>query len=218
MSERRGGFTLIEILVVITIIAALMGMVVLLFGPATDQRDITITQTRIGNLVSGLEQLRSSQVLGMYPPADITKLRGPKGEPVGEMAGMPNDTNVGGESLFVATHLKVVQVRVDIQDDGIGNTDADQMQGGNPTKLAKNDLFEYVDAWGNPFAYFSVREYKLWGETGQKIKMGDGANGDTVVVKPKISEKTGLPLHQSSFQIISAGPDQVFGTEDDITN
>lgn len=218
MSERRGGFTLIEILVVITIIAALMGMVVVLFGPATNQRDITITQTRIGKISAALEQLRSSQVLGMYPPADITKLTGPKGEKVGEMAGMPNDVNVGSESLFVATHMKLVNVRIEVEEDGIQNTDGDAMTGSNPTDLTKNDLFEFVDAWGNPIVYFSAREYKLWGDKGQKVQMGPDAGGEVVVVKPRVSGKLGSYVNSGSFQLISAGPDQIFGTEDDLTN
>jgi prepilin-type N-terminal cleavage/methylation domain-containing protein len=216
MRDRSRGFTLIEILVVITIIAALMGMVVVLFGPSSKQRDITITKTRLNELSSAIDMLRSSQVLGTYPPGELTVLRDPKGVEVGRMAGTPNDTNLGIECIYVALHLTSVSVRIDEKDDWLDNTDQDTMAQ-NPTRSLSNALFEYVDAWHNPFVYISAREYKKW-EKGVKVVMAQDSGGETVVVKPWLNEKTGLPLNQNSFQLFSAGPDGQFNTPDDIGN
>ena len=213
MRRKAAGFTLIEILVVITIIAGLMGLVVAFIGKAGSTRDQVTTTTRIGGLQAAMTAIANKQALAMYPSADLAKLRGPKGEKVGEMAGVPNDTNIGIECLYVAIHLSTLSIRIDEKDEWFGNTDEDSMAS-NPTSAGKLDLLEYVDAWGNPFAYFSAREYKNSGPVSKYLM----ADGRTVVVTPHRSEKTGLALNQGTYQIFSAGPDLEFNTEDDIGN
>jgi prepilin-type N-terminal cleavage/methylation domain-containing protein len=213
MRRKTAGFTLIEILVVITIIAGLMGLVVAFIGKANRTRDNVITSTRIGGLQAALTGVANKQALAMYPSADLAKLRGPKGEKVGEMAGVPNDTNMGIETLYVAIHLATLSIRLDEKDEWFGNTDEDSMSS-NPTSSTKLDLLEYVDAWGNPFAYFSAGEYKNFAPV-SKYMMADGR---TVVVEPHRSEKTGQALNRGTYQLFSAGPDLEFNTDDDIGN
>lgn len=214
MATRNRGFTLIEILVVITIIAGLMAMGFALFGGAITQREKLQTQTRRDTIAAALEQLKSPQILGEYPPADIRQLRGLKGADVAKDVGFPNDTNLGIESVYVAIMLQGHGVFLaDMEDDWLANLDDDNMAV-NVTKSESPALYEFVDAWGNPFAYFSPRELKNHKEVSKYILAG----GAEVEVKPWMSEKTKLPVNQGKYQLFSAGPDGVFNTEDDIGN
>jgi hypothetical protein len=82
------------------------------------------------------------------------------------------------------------------------------------TRTGSMELFELVDAWGNPYAYFSSRELKN-PEGFTKYVM---ATGTVVEARPHVEEKTKLPLMQGKFQLFSAGIDGVFNTKDDIGN
>jgi hypothetical protein len=140
-------------------------------------------------------------------------LRGLKGEDLGKSVGMPNETNVGIETVYVAIFLEGHDVTLEYEDTWLTNTDADRMSA-NPTRSGAMDLFEFVDMWGTPFAYFSTRELKSFTGLTKYVTTG----GATIEAKPWVSENTKLPLNQGSFQLFSAGPDGVFNTDDDIGN
>lgn len=212
MSAGNRGFTLIEILVVVTIIAALMGLVVVLIGPANKIRDKTVTKTRIQTVASALVDMRQHGVLGDFPPDEMALLRGPKGEAVGKMVGTPNDTNEGIETVWVALHLNTLNIMINEKDKWLANTDNDTMSQ-NPTRSGSNELFEYVDAWNNPLAYFSNQDYKKYTEKGVPIMMRDGT---IQMARPWRSEKTGQYMEMGKFQLFSAGPDEQFNTPDDV--
>ena len=214
MAVKNRGFTLIEILVVITIIAALMGLGIAIMGKANKTKEATMTAQTIGAVSAALESLKSPSLLGDYPPADMSSLRGLKGELVGKQVGVPNDTNQGIETVYVAIFLAGHNVSVDLDlDKVLGNTDDDNM-GGNPTRSESSELFEFVDAWGNPLAYFSARDMKNYEAVNKYI----GKDGSAMTPKPWISEKTKMPLNANKFQLFSAGEDGVFNTDDDIRN
>ena len=210
------GFTLIEILVVITIIAALMGMVMVLYNMANEAKMATITTTRMGEIGAGLEELKSPQLLGRYPSADMTLLRDTERTNVGKTIGKPNDLNLGIEVVYVLLNLTNHGVAVDVDDAGLGNTDGDMMAA-NPTRGDKKDLYEFVDAWGNPYAYFSAKDYKAAKEFG-KYQMSEEYGGLVVNALPWKSKKKGTFVNPGGFQLFSAGPDGIFNTEDDIKN
>jgi hypothetical protein len=197
-----------------------MGLVVIIIPRAFGERDSTITRTRLNNLVLALQRLKNPRVLGLYPSAAVERLKGPKGEDIGKTLGAGNDINRGIEALFVALHLPNVQVPLDnIDEDSYQNTDGDTMPN-NPTVSSSPMLYEIVDAWGNPFVYFSAGEYKNPKDY-SKYQLGgeeEGTGGDIVVVKPWKSEKTGRFLNADSFQLFSAGPDRIYNTDDDIGN
>ena len=216
MKSGNRGFTLIEVLVVITIIAALMGLVIALVGPAKGQQKVLVTTQTIGAVSACLEQLRSPHYLGEYPSADMQELRGMNGEKVGVLVGTPNDLNQGIEAVYVALFLSSHNLNLaDVDLDKIlQNTDGDEMAQ-NPTRSSGKELFEIVDDWGNPLAYFSAREMKKY-EPFSKYQLGADWGGEVVTAKPWVSEKTGLAENRDKFQLFSAGPDGLFNTPDDI--
>ena len=158
VSKRRrdGGFTLIEIMVVIAIIASLIGAGSLMLNIATKKRMVTDTQGRLNGIGAALEQLHNTDQLGRYPPTQLAKLSFPGFDGVKFTSGT-NDTNVGIETIYVVFRLPGMNVTPSNVDgeDCTGNTDGDKatlVVG----KLAKPDLFEYLDAWGRPFVYFAA--------------------------------------------------------------
>jgi prepilin-type N-terminal cleavage/methylation domain-containing protein len=76
MAVKNRGFTLIEVLVVITIIAALMGLGMAIMGKANTTKEATVTAQTVQSIAAALESLKSPQLLGDYPPADMMLLKG----------------------------------------------------------------------------------------------------------------------------------------------
>ncbi|MCA9002953.1 MAG: hypothetical protein KDB61_13595, partial [Planctomycetes bacterium] len=75
---------------------------------------------------------------------------------------------------------------------------------------------EFADDWGNPIAYIHRRDYTKRFRYLTLNPVGDGdLESQVQAVK---SEKTGDFFHKRRFQLISAGPDALFGTDDDIHN
>jgi prepilin-type N-terminal cleavage/methylation domain-containing protein len=209
---RNGGFTLIEVMVVIAIIASLIGAGSLMLGIASKKRMITETQGRFNGIGAALEQLHNTDQLGRYPPTQISKLvySGFDGSKFG---GQPNATNVGIESLYVVFRLPGISVKPQGLDaeNAVGNTDDDKAL--SPVgDMKKPDLFEYMDSWGNPLVYISASDYK----DPSKVEQYVLGNGTQVKVAPKKNEKTGDFVRPDSFQLWSMGPDQQPNTDDDI--
>ncbi len=211
MRRQNEGFSLIELLVVITILAALAAGGTVFVRIANRNREKAITEGRLQSIAIGLEEVKKA--LGYYPPTYTRDLRSPGGkEKIGEKVGVPNETNVGIETVYIAFHM--AGVKPDMQglgDDALANTDKDnvaELVG----DLQVSDLFEYVDVWGNPFVYLAGKDYK----DVSKVETYVLANGTEVKVTPKTSDKQGIFVRAQSFQLFSMGPDGVPGTEDDL--
>lgn len=211
MRRTNEGFSLIELLVVITILAALAAGGTVWIRIANKNRAKTITSQRIASIATALEEVK--QQLGYYPPTYTRELRAPGNtEKIGEKVGVPNETNVGIETLYVAFNM--TGVNPDMQglgDDALKNTDDDnaaELVG----KLQVTQLYEYVDFWGNPIVYICAKDYKDVSKVEKYVK-GDGTE---VTVAPIKSDKTGQFVRAQSFQLFSLGPDGQLGGDDDI--
>lgn len=141
---------------------------------------------------------------GDYPPSQFKA----------EWGNPPNTTNLGGETLVISLWSRDWG-GAGLADDKLVNTDGDESKK-SLTSMPVNTLFELEDEWGNPIAYFHRRDY---GRTDEYVAT-DIESGETreMPVKAFLNPKTKTYYAPDKFQLVSAGEDGVFGTDDDITN
>jgi prepilin-type N-terminal cleavage/methylation domain-containing protein len=204
---RHGGFTLLEVLVVVAIISLLAGLIVpaVLKGPT--KAHIVETQTLIEKIKIALEGYESAY--GDYPP---TSLR--------DEGYFSNSTNDGIESLLVHLASKARNEPMEVGEKYLDNTDKDEVPKSYPLNWYFGDskAREIVDSWGNPLIYFHRNDYeapKKYMRT-YKLKGGKKITG----VKPGKSKKTATYHGWSTYQIWSVGPNgkNENGEGDDITS
>ncbi len=200
MPARRAGFTLIEILVVISIIGLLMGLVAVAVSRHGQAGRIADCKARIDTL--SLMVASWADRNGDVPPSRLAQ--------VGVTDG--NGVNEGIEALVVALKGKAWAGRRP-EERWLANVDGDSSKG---LKLADGSsaLLEVVDPWENPMVYISSADYGA--EFTYRFETESGADDQTV--HSAIDRLTGAPHQFDSFQILSAGPDGVLGTEDDLAN
>lgn len=213
MRKSQSGFTLVELLIVIAIISALVAATSVGVVIIQKRQKKIVTQNRLNVLGAFIEDLKNNH-LGYYPPTDTAAVKGPgmKGVEYGKLAGKPNDTNIGIESLFLVMNIPDIPTVEELGQDTYENTDDDEM---NATvgDLPSREFYEIVDGWGNPFVYFHNANYKEPDKVARYMLMQDG-EWVSVKVLP-LTGKTGF-RRASSFQLFSVGPDGRPGTDDDI--
>lgn len=200
---RACGFTLIELLIVITIIALLAAALLPAIFGASVASKIAATEADQLVLSTGCEAFARKH--GYFPPDDL--MSKDKELKVGWKA--DNGTNTGIESLVAFLSLSTS----DGQDltslaDRFTNTDKDQ-HGVELPLLHTSDRVEIADAFGTPMAYFT----KFGMDKAQMIALPEK---DAVPVKAMKRDASTYFGH-GKFQILSAGPDLIFGTGDDIS-
>jgi hypothetical protein len=126
---------------------------------------------------------------------------------------LPNKLNLGSE-LLVISLLAPGRPDPGIADERLGNTDGDSARK-SLTSLPLPALYEIVDQWKNPIVYIHRSDYDQVFE--YQTLPADGSEW-TQSVHAKKNPKTDAYYNHTSFQLLSAGPDGEFGTNDDIAN
>ena len=204
----NAGFTLIEMLVVISIISILAGlsMVMVMSGGQTGR--VSAEEARIAQIVLSAKTFETEY--GDYPPSTL--------EDIGIKA---NGVNGGIESLYA--HLETRKhggpFIDDVATDDRGNTDSDELSASQLKKLKQridwardgSKLFELVDLWGSPYVYIHCRDYKLPAQV-------QSMEGQVFPVRAAKDPETGGYINPNSFQLWSIGPNGINenGDGDDI--
>jgi prepilin-type N-terminal cleavage/methylation domain-containing protein len=202
------GFSFIEILIVMGIIAVLVGMVVVgtqIWGRKGPE---FLTRARLQKVQAGITEWK--RAYEAYPPTDPADI--PKYAMSGASAvkGISNKSNMGIESVVLCLYWKGFNYDPQIQEDEFINTDEDELRAG-VDKFGTKALREIRDEWNNPIIYIDSRSYaKADGDPVRyTTELGD------VDVRPWRNED-GTFAQPMSFQLFSMGPDGEPNTDDDI--
>jgi len=208
--RRASGFTLVEVLVVLAILATLIAMVAAGIPYALKQKEVTRARSLVNGVGATLEMLKNdTDAYGKYPPTRLRDLRIGKNL-VGKELGQQNDINVGSECLYYLQNTDLVKIERPANTDLtlVDNLDEDRYKvaRGTPDTEAR----EYVDPWGIPLVYFHCNDYK----DHKGLTTLKNREGETIEVFPrKIPAKAGGGwLFPNGFQLFSLGLD---GKQDD---
>ena len=202
LGSRRSGFSLIEMLAVMVILSILLVFLAFRLGGMGESAKARMTETYLNEV--GLAASEFEHETGDYPSSSWKS----------EWGAQPNKQNLGIEALCLTLWSESYGGTA-LSEDKLDNTDGDRSKK-SLTTHANRDLFELVDSWGNPIAYFHRRDYgredvylTIEEETAEWVES---------TVKAHTSPKTGSYYNPRGFQLISAGQDGIFDTEDDLTN
>lgn len=197
-----GGFTLIEMLVVIGILTLLMTITVIGIGRYQQSGRITDARARIASLSLIIEGYADDH--GDYPPSRLAQLG----------VTDANEVNEGIEALVAALFSKShTGSRPD--DDWLINVDADRADGLD-LATGGSGLNELQDPWENPFVYIVNGDYDR--EQVYRLTDVDAGQVEDVTVRARSNALTETYYEFEGFQLVSAGPDGLWGTEDDLAN
>lgn len=199
----RAGFTLIELLAVLLVLSVLVGVLITSLGGAEEATRGSLTENFMAQVGVALSEYEIDH--GDYPRCSFS----------GELELSTNELNVGAEALVVALFSDGFEAAGAVTDEQLGNTDGDRAMR-DVTDFGTRDLFELLDAWDNPIAYFHHSEYGRK----QRYTTYSTATGQPVEteVEARTNPVTKRPYRPREFQLVSAGPDGIFGTEDDLGN
>jgi prepilin-type N-terminal cleavage/methylation domain-containing protein len=210
LKSLSSGFSLIELLAVMAIIAILVTVLIPVMMNSADDVKRGATDTFLSQLDSVISEFELEH--GGAPLSSFDA----------KMTGVANNkVNEGSEMLVLKLYAKD-RTAPELPDSRIGNVDGDTAKK-TQTSFTNADLFEIVDDWGNPIVYIHRTDYgKTF--TYAVIEPGTGAFIECNV-KAGTNPATGDPYRKSSYQLISAGVDGIFGPNpdlgdavDDITN
>jgi prepilin-type N-terminal cleavage/methylation domain-containing protein len=210
-SGRETGFSFIEVLVVMGIIAVLVGMGVVISGMLTRRAAEVRSDALLAKMRANADVLRGR--FGAYPPSDLNRL--PRVSGLAHLKiGAPTPQNVsnwGIESLYQGLRMPGVAHDPDLADTELSNHDRDALDrplapGGDAA------LYEVKDAWENPLVYFVESDYAT-AEKDPPVYIN--AKGEAVSPRPyRTGSGTGF-AQPNAYQLYSMGPDNQPNTEDD---
>lgn len=202
MKDRINGFTLIEILVVLTIIGLLIAVSGGAYVKYISYSEGVKTRAMILELEGYARDYNDRR--GDYPPSLLQSLG---------LTSRGDEANEGIESFVQAIYAKKYYGNRPDSTSNLINSDEDEADK-NITEFAHPELLEFEDAWGNPLIYIRHTDYEreftylFQGPTGWEY-------GEVQALK---NPRTGTYYNFESCQIISVGPDALFDTDDDVAN
>jgi prepilin-type N-terminal cleavage/methylation domain-containing protein len=209
------GFSFIEVLVVMGIIAVLAGIALVVMGIVQKKAPEFKTKTRLQKIAGTIEAFRLQT--GVYPPTDIQKIKMTTGFPI-QAGKLTNTVNAGIESLYQCLMLPGFDHKLDVSEAELGNTDEDKLD--KPIAVSgSTELYELLDAWGNPFVYLVDADYAASFKEGVTYTLGSvsaEASGEPSVQVKAWKLSTGGYAQAGKFQLFSMGPDGLPNTDDDI--
>lgn len=186
-----------ELMIVLVIIGILAGAFAAIGGNVFGESQDKQTKSRLNALSVMIENYRSLE--GEYPDDRL-----PQGLTT-------NRHNEHSEALVLALFDPEYTGERPSQE-WLVNTDADEATRA-PAMFDSRELFEIGDIWGNPIVYFESLHYD--DKRGAVVQAGlDFVEEQDL--KPGRNERTGSYAEPNGFQLVSAGSDGLFGTDDDI--
>jgi prepilin-type N-terminal cleavage/methylation domain-containing protein len=224
---RSRGFTLIEILIVVSIIILLAAVLIVSFSGAFSKSKEAQTKTTIETLKSNIETYQTAW--GIPPPANLGELGALAGYPA---LADPNKNNVGIEALVLALRSKREQgpyIDAPLLQDDTRRTNLDMDNALEAALDARyldiepnssRELFEIVDAWGNPLVYLDLKTITRGNyEFDVNLANGTTTRIDTTACSDALRHPTTGQL-PTGYVIWSFGEDGInqYGLGDDITS
>ncbi len=210
MSERnvkQAGFTLIEVLVVVSILGVLMGLVSILVLRASDKQKKSQTELLVRSYLPNAIE-RYLLEFKRLPPMTLKELN--------DSSSRFKDLNLSDNSVnecieVLAVALRHPDLSAPLAEDDLGiekpfvNTD-DDVWNQIPEGSGRVEAMEIADSWGNPIVYISKNAY------GKPVTIRNHKGEDVTVEARK--RANGDYYNPTKYQIICLGDNGVQDIDD----